>query len=386
MHGVTAEMVYMLLRDILASSRVYIKYRAIVGNAAATRPAGKRSVGGSRGGARRSGSPGPDNGLGSAQRQSNTELGSAVLQSSAATPATSSGGAGPQPVPNGIPSGFGSSWLQPAHRHSSLMGELNEYALMQHSGVRVGDGLPPVPAKLAERIWNWEFIDMVDLLPDQWLVKKEEPAMHFGAAAAHVGIPSQRGKKQVTDIMLWLQCFANYINVMSRSFPGAVSELLSYMVGILRVCQEYSGTAWAQYDATYRRQAASSGDRSWSKINPSLFSICFTGKAVTNNSRCDLCLLAYHPTGECPSALDDLDSVCSLRLVRSVVAALDNAKPQPDTAQKGGEVCRSFNANKCKYARCRFRHVCSNCEGQHAVTSCTRKQALQPYPQLGRKY
>ena len=94
MHGVTAEMVYMLLRDILASSRVYIKYRAIVGNAAATRPAGKRSVGGSRGGARRSGSPGPDNGLGSAQRQSNTELGSAVLQSSAATPATYRAGSG----------------------------------------------------------------------------------------------------------------------------------------------------------------------------------------------------------------------------------------------------------------------------------------------------
>eukprot|EP00731_Ephydatia_muelleri_P018367 Em0011g407a len=214
-------------------------------------------------------------GLGSAQLQPNTELGSrhtSNKQRGRGAPAST-------------------KRLQPAHRHSGLMGELNEYALMQHSGVCVGDGLPPVPAKLAERIWNWEFIDMVDLLPDQWLVKKEEPAMHFGAAAAHVGIPSRRGKKQ-----------------------------------------EYSGTAWAQYDATYRRQAASSGDRSWSKINPSLFSICFTGKAVTNNSRCDLCLSAYHPTGECPSALDDLDSVCSLRLVRSVVAALDNAKPQPGVA------------------------------------------------------
>ena len=63
--------------------------------------------------------------------------------------------------------------------------------------------------------------------------------------------------------------------------------------------------------------------------------ICFMGKVVATTARCELRLSAYHLTGECPSTLDNLDSVGNMRLVRSVIAALDNSKPQPDMAQKG---------------------------------------------------
>ena len=34
-------------------------------------------------------------------------------------------------------------------------------------GVPVGEGMQPVPMKIAEKIWAWEFVDMVDLLPEQ---------------------------------------------------------------------------------------------------------------------------------------------------------------------------------------------------------------------------
>jgi len=34
------------------------------------------------------------------------------------------------------------------------------------AGVYVGDGLPPVPQKLADKIHRWEFIDMGKLLPE----------------------------------------------------------------------------------------------------------------------------------------------------------------------------------------------------------------------------
>ena len=42
------------------------------------------------------------------------------------------------------------------------------------SGFFIGDSTQPVPAKVVEWIWMWEFIEMVDLLPEQWAVKKEE--------------------------------------------------------------------------------------------------------------------------------------------------------------------------------------------------------------------
>ena len=38
----------------------------------------------------------------------------------------------------------------------------------------LGDGLPPIPAKLAERICRWEYIDMSDLLPEFWRDQKAE--------------------------------------------------------------------------------------------------------------------------------------------------------------------------------------------------------------------
>ena len=33
-------------------------------------------------------------------------------------------------------------------------------------GIHVGEGLPPVPRKLADKIWRWEFVDMAELLPE----------------------------------------------------------------------------------------------------------------------------------------------------------------------------------------------------------------------------
>lgn len=52
-----------------------------------------------------------------------------------------------------------------------------------------------------------------------------------------------------------------------------------YMVNILRSSQEYEGPAWATYDVAFRRQAATTGHREWSRINPSLYTTCLMGKA-----------------------------------------------------------------------------------------------------------
>ena len=47
-------------------------------------------------------------------------------------------------------------------------------ATVSTAGAYVGDGMPPVPAKLAAKIWRWEFVEMGELLPEFWAGPKEE--------------------------------------------------------------------------------------------------------------------------------------------------------------------------------------------------------------------
>jgi len=249
--------------------------------------------------------------------------------------------------------------------------------------VPVGEGMQPVPLKIAEKIWAWEFVDMVDLLPEQWAVKKD---VHLLAQL----MPARR-RRQIEDINVWLQCFISYVSVMSRRFPSDVVELLAYMAHIHRTSLEFPDKAWVEYDTTFRMQAASSGNRRWSCVNPSIYAVSFSGKASAGK-RCELCSSSAHATRECSLAADDVDVAYGWRMVKSVVASLASSSQETRPSgnrlmladrresQSAPEVCRRFNAGKCVYAKCARRHVCSACDGSHPAISCPRSS--KPYPSL----
>ena len=107
-------------------------------------------------------------------------------------------------------------------------------------GIFIGEGLQPVPSKLAERIWSWEFVEMADLLPEQMAPKKEESALSSLFPA--------RKCRQVTDINLWLQCIMTYVSVMSRQFPQDDVKLMAYMANIHNLASlEFAGQSWVRY-------------------------------------------------------------------------------------------------------------------------------------------
>ena len=89
-------------------------------------------------------------------------------------------------------------------------------------GVYVGEGLPPVPSKLADKIKRWEYVEMSELLPEFW--SRPEDGENKQAAA--------RRRCQVTEIFTWVQCFCTYTSVLSQSSPETVPELLAYLVTI----------------------------------------------------------------------------------------------------------------------------------------------------------
>ena len=71
------------------------------------------------------------------------------------------------------------------------------------------------------------------------------------------------------------------------------------LYGISKPAEEdYAEGAWVSYDVGYCQQAAACQNTTWAKVNLSLFSLCFTGKAQAL-SQCDLCLSSSHGTREC---------------------------------------------------------------------------------------
>ena len=232
-------------------------------------------------------------------------------------------------------------------------------------GVYAGEGLPPVPSKLAEKIRRWEFIEMSEMLPEFWTQARFDEAESKPPVA-------RRRRRQVTEIFTWVQCFCTYVSVLSSKSPEVVPELMAYLVTITRVSQDFSGLAWVRYDAAFRRQAAITGNRRWSQINPSLYSICFTGQAQ-QTQRCELCFSSTHKTNECSLMADtDPELPSRIKAVEAAVVSLA-AQRQGDTTIRA-QPCRLWNMNRCRFPRCRYRHVCSNCGEAHPVVSCPNNE------------
>ena len=83
----------------------------------------------------------------------------------------------------------------------------------------------------------------------------------------------------MTDTATWVQCFATYVGVLAGMSPEAIPELMAYLVHIVWVSQDFGSLAWVDYNLAFCRQTASTGNRQWSRVNQSLYSICFSGVA-----------------------------------------------------------------------------------------------------------
>ena len=150
-----------------------------------------------------------------------------------------------------------------------------------------------------------------------------------------------------------------------------VPELMAYMINILRASQEYEGLAWATYNAAYRRQAAATGYKQWSKVNPSLYTVCFTSKA-RKATRYDLCLSTAHKTEYSLTMDEDPDVGQRLKAVESAVIAFSGnylASQQPEVSAHPR--CAGYSMIKrFKFRNCKYRHVCRTCQGNHPATDC----------------
>ena len=208
-----------------------------------------------------------------------------------------------------------------------------------------------LPPKLVGRILNLEFIDMSELIPESWKSMEEE------ASCCHQVKVSRRGP--VTDILLWVECYATLVAVLASRYPVKVPQMMAYQKTIVKAYKTYSGQGWVTYDTCYRRRAANTKSLDWDVMDFTLYNETFAGRAKVI-PRCYHCSSEFHSSAECVQAPVQDKPQCT-----SIKRPVQNVTP----------VCYDFNndsRNKCKFKWCKFAHICTVCRGRHPKSSCPR--------------
>ena len=239
----------------------------------------------------------------------------------------------------------------------------------------LGEGLPPVPGKLVQKIQRGEFVDMAELLRDNMELERRRTAREMPAAGLGLGV--QPSRREVPDLISWVQCFGVYAAVVSVKHPDRLLQLLAYQTTIVREARRCGGRGWLSYDAMFRQQAAISPSVDWSKLNNSLYSTTFLQQQNGRGRTCVHCMETDHSSQDC--ALAPLRTVRHSNNPRgepSSDASMDEVR---SNRNRGTKVCYSWNDGKCAVPYCRYRHVCAKCSSpSHKALHCNAYQGMRP--------
>ena len=240
---------------------------------------------------------------------------------------------------------------------------------------------------------------MAELRADIWA--EDPPAADGGQTPRR---PPHR--PPVTDVKLWLECYARMAALLVTRFPAKGPELWAYQTTIMRAAHNYEGANWVAYDRQFRRDMLARKDLNWSTPSPRLYSEAFTGRAKMI-PRCQHCLCEDHSTATCPhNPTPTYMAWLPGSYPQTTHTVLPTAVPLPyaplPASPQGptrNQVCRSYNENRCRFARCRYLHICSSCTAPHPATACPRRagpltqgaparsrQANRPRPNMARPY
>ena len=206
-------------------------------------------------------------------------------------------------------------------------------AILQ-GGLSMGESRAPLPGKLVQKNCELRYIEMSELLPDResWLLED--------GAGSPSSLQFRRRKGPVTDILQWVQCYATLTSMLAMQYPQKVPELMAYLATIVKCHTEFEGPAWVLYDRAFQRQAEVSRDLNWSRVNPSLFNLCFTGSYYTAT------LSALHRAEVCP------DGACAVQLSPPAASGFScwpgtsrSAPPATSPALRGGSAFRGLSAD-----------------------------------------
>ena len=151
-------------------------------------------------------------------------------------------------------------------------------------------------------------------------------------------------------------CSTQYNTIMLQEHPDRAAEMMAYQTAIAKASQRYKWPSWVIYDATFRQEMAGLSRASWARVDPSIYSLCFTGQAISVENWCPNCQTLDHTQQTCP--------------LRSRAIAIGGTVAHQQTK---AELCRRYNrfSGDCKFRMdCKFRHACSSCGEAHPASKC----------------
>ena len=163
------------------------------------------------------------------------------------------------------------------------------------SPLMLASSLPPVPAKLAKRIREMDFVEMRELLPDNIALSECIEALLSHSARERV-----THQREIGSLLTWVSSFATYVAVISESHPERVPDMLMYLRLIVLESQKFNGMGWLTYDSVFHQNNAGGGSR-WNVLDPSLH----TAHIVQGGLRvipCQICNGVDHSLDECAVA------------------------------------------------------------------------------------
>ena len=77
------------------------------------------------------------------------------------------------------------------------------------------------------------------------------------------------------EVDTWIQCFTLYLAVNTEKEPNRIKPLLAYMNTTVKASMKYEWSSWTEYDQNYHQEAADSGLKDKSKVDPTTYTQCF---------------------------------------------------------------------------------------------------------------
>ena len=235
--------------------------------------------------------------------------------------------------------------------------------------VMIAEGLRPLSRKIVQKIQNWEFTDMEELLPNpRSNMDIVLPQRQDGVLIIQSIENLKRKKPRITGYPQWVETFAVYTAVIAQKYPQAIPDLMAYQV-LIKEASTLGGARWLSYDREFREKAAAKKLKHWGERDPNLWAKFFSNISPSAHI-CHYCGGEEHVTEDCKYIGQQAGSkkqMPSPAILQNAVGGLSTARPK-----KPKGPCFPFN-NKGACDRippCPFPHVCINCGEEHPARVC----------------
>lgn len=198
--------------------------------------------------------------------------------------------------------------------------------------ISVMGGLPPVPGYIANMIQKNKYVDFALLrLCNLNSLPTVEPTSIQLARLLRTDL------QPVESFVDWAEAWAVYAALVAKTAPEKLAPLISYFLIVAKAHRDIPGKGWMEYDRAFRKQAADNLNLSWSVMDPTLYLSTVLTRGAHNS------------------------------------ATKPQNQGQAASTTRKDQVCYNWNNGSCSFPRCKYRHVCSRCEGNHPRLSCESK-------------